>query len=211
MPVRRPPYEVFWDRFAKLYSLVQEKNNSKLYDEVGAFISKHLGKTHNVLEIACGTAQITKRCCGSVKFWEATDFSEKMIEYAGKECLAENVKFTVANAFDLPYDDNSFDIVVIANALHIIPEPQKALTEINRVMKKDGLLIAPTFVYDGADSAKRVIKITLMKSMGFKTFSKWTSVQYREFVEKNGFIVTEQKLFGDEFLPECVLVCKKGG
>ena len=78
MPVRRFPYELFWDRFAKLYSPVQEKSNVKLYDDVSVFISKHLCKNDKVLEIACGTGQITKRCCGSAGEWEATDFSEKM-------------------------------------------------------------------------------------------------------------------------------------
>lgn len=211
MPVRRFPYELFWDRFAKLYSPVQEKSNVKLYDDVSVFISKHLCKNDKVLEIACGTGQITKRCCGSAGEWEATDFSEKMIEGAGKVCRAENVRFSIADAHSLPYDDSSFDTVVIANALHIMHEPQKVMCEINRVMNNDGLLIAPTFVNDGAESTKRIVKLALMQSMGFMTFSKWTSVQYREFVEKNGFIVTEQKTFGDKFLPECVLVCKKGG
>ncbi|MCR5024844.1 MAG: class I SAM-dependent methyltransferase [Lachnospiraceae bacterium] len=42
--------------------------------------------------------------------------------------------------------DASFDAVIISNALHIIPDPEKALSEINRVPKKDGILIAPNFI-----------------------------------------------------------------
>ena len=48
----------------------------------------------------------------------------------------------------LRYADDSFDVVIIANALHIIPEPEKALAEMRRVLKKDGILIAPNFIHD---------------------------------------------------------------
>ena len=48
----------------------------------------------------------------------------------------------------LRYADDSFDVVIIANALHIIPEPERALAEMRRVLKKDGILIAPNFIHD---------------------------------------------------------------
>ena len=211
MPVRKNPYELFWDRFAKLYSPMQEQKNIGLYDGVGAFINNCLNNEMFVLELACGTGQITKRCCDQVMRWTATDFSDKMIECAKKECKTENVTFETADAHNLRYTDENFDAIVIANALHIMPEPEKALSEIGRVLKKEGILIAPTFVYDSTANVKRNIKLMLMKSMGFKTFSKWTSLQYREFVEQNGFRVTQEKLFGNDFLPECILVCKRGG
>lgn len=211
MPVRKRHYELFWDRYAKLYTSFQEQKNVKLYDVVGEYINDNLRREMSVLELACGTGQITKRCGTHTMKWVATDFSEKMVECAKTECSTKNVHFEIADAHSLKYSDESYDAVVIANALHIMPEPEKALAEIKRVLKQDGILIAPTFVYEGKDNAKRKMKLMLMKGMGFKTFSGWTSLQYKEFVEQNGFTITQQKLFGDDFLPECVLVCKKGG
>ena len=49
--------------------------------------------------------------------------------------------------FRLPYADKSFDVVIVSNALHIVPQPEKALAEIRRVLKDDGVLIAPTFTH----------------------------------------------------------------
>ena len=49
----------------------------------------------------------------------------------------------------LPYADESFDVVIVSNALHIVPQPEKALQEIKRVLKDDGVLIAPTFTHAG--------------------------------------------------------------
>jgi ubiquinone/menaquinone biosynthesis C-methylase UbiE len=49
----------------------------------------------------------------------------------------------VADATALPYADDSFDAVLIANALHVMPEPEKALREIDRALRLGGILIAP--------------------------------------------------------------------
>ena len=50
--------------------------------------------------------------------------------------------------FSLSYAGNSFDVVIVSNALHIVPQPEKALAEkSDRVLKDDGVLIAPTFTH----------------------------------------------------------------
>lgn len=86
--------------------------------------------------------------------WEATDYSENMIKEAEKrnqgEHKCEQLRFCVQDATNLTYEDEKFNVVVIANALHIMPQPEKALKEIHRVLKKDGILFAPTFVYERA-------------------------------------------------------------
>ena len=38
-------------------------------------------------------------------------------------------------------------MVIVSNALHIVPQPEKALAEIHRVLRDDGVLIAPTFTH----------------------------------------------------------------
>ena len=77
----------------------------------------------------------------------------------------QNISFSVQDATRLTYNSEEFDVVVIANALHIMPEPNKALAEIHRVLKPNGILFAPTFVYE-----KRYYKtdIFIMKLLGFK-------------------------------------------
>ena len=65
----------------------------------------------------------------------------------------------------MTYEDEKFDVVVIANALHIMPQPEKALKEIHRVLKKDGILFAPTFVYKKGYSK---FLIWLMEKPGLK-------------------------------------------
>ena len=78
----------------------------------------------------------------------ATDYSEKMLAVARRGIVPSNLIFERADVSNLQYDDESFDVVIIANALHVIPNPEKVLSEIKRVLKKDGLLIAPNFIHD---------------------------------------------------------------
>lgn len=49
--------------------------------------------------------------------------------------------FSVQDATSLPYTSGTFDAVVISNALHIMPEPEKALKEIRRVLKSGDIQI----------------------------------------------------------------------
>ena len=195
----------FWEKVARLYTPIQERKNERLYLELCNIISKSLDKNMRVLELACGTGQLSFPLCKNVASWTATDFSEKMIEEAKTRASNFPVTFTVQDATNLPYEDGSFDTVIIANALHIMPNPDKALTEIRRVLKTGGLLIAPTFVYDAKINK---VRISLMEMIGFHTFHKWKSDEYVEFVCKKGFDVIDSSIIAGEILPECILICR---
>ena len=134
-----------WNVFAPVYefSMRSQKNiYDYLYERIG-----EVAKDKVVLELATGPGMIARHIAPAAKSVVATDFAPKMIETALKAKNPENLSFEVADATSLRFEDNSFDVVVIANALHIIPNPEKALEEIRRVLKDGGLLIAPFFIY----------------------------------------------------------------
>lgn len=192
----------FWEKFAFLYTGFMKKNDSA-YTELSSRIRKHLTKTDSVLELACGTGQLTYRLTSAVKSWYATDFSPNMIEEAKKLRKDNMVKFDVVDATALQYKDQSFDAVVIANALHIMPDPEKALSEISRVLKPGGILFAPTFVYDG--NFNKVL-IWLMEKAGFHTFHKWKASELKEFVTTHGFTIVSSELVKAKPLDECIII-----
>ena len=68
-----------------------------------------------------------------------------MIAEAKRDTRSAKLHFSVQDMFCLPYAKESFDVVIVSNALHIVPQPEKAHAEIRRVLKDDGTLIAPTF------------------------------------------------------------------
>lgn len=197
----------FWQRVASLYSPFMEKGNGRLYDDICAEISSKLRKNMTVLELACGSGQLTFRLADKVERWEATDFSPNMISEAQKQFVPANLHLSVQDATDLPYADGSFDAVVIANALHIMPEPDKAMAEICRVLKNGGTLYAPTFVH--GEGAGYHIRIKLMNLIGFKTYSKWSAEEFEKYIEKHGFQVEVMTVIGSTLTPLCCLIAKK--
>lgn len=95
------------------------------------------------------------------------------------------MSFEVADATSLRFADNSFDVVVIANALHIIPNPEKALEEIRRVLKRDGLLIAPNFFF--REDGKKNLWQKILSLVGIRFAHEWTEKEYKAFLESNGW------------------------
>lgn len=198
--------KAFWNRFAFLYAPFMRKNND-MYNTTYKICKAYLNADMKVLEIACGTGQFSALIAKDVKTLAATDFSPKMVKRAGKRVKAHNINFAVQDATALSYENETFDAVFIANALHIMPDPTSALSEIHRVLKQDGILIAPTFVYDDEDKRG---KVNLAEKVGFKTFHKWKSVEYQSFVNEQGYeIINAENVVGD-FLAENVLIAKKG-
>ena len=93
---------------------------------------------------------------------------------------------------DLPYEDDSFDAVIIANALHIVPDPEKVLTEIDRVLRPGGLLIAPNFVEHKGTALSRIWS-GILQIAGVRFEHQWTAGEYLAFLAQNGWTVTFSK------------------
>jgi ubiquinone/menaquinone biosynthesis C-methylase UbiE len=196
----------FWQRMAKLYAPFM-RSAGLLYDAIRDRLSPYLTREMNVLELACGTGQLTFRLAESAGRWEATDFSERMVAEAVKHPHSQNLRFTVRDATNLPYPDHSFDAVLIANALHIMPEPDKALYEIRRVLKPGGILMAPTFIW-GTD-ARQKFSAWIMQRAGFRVFHRWSADELVRFVQQAGFTVVERVVMGGSIRPLCCIVARK--
>ena len=192
----------FWQRTAKSYGSFM-KHSWKLYDTICERIRPGLTREMNVLELACGSGQLSFRLAGRVRLWEATDFSENMIVEARKKPCSSRLHFSVQDATALLYAPDSFDAVVISNALHIMPHPELALAEIKRVLKPGGILYAPTFVHGrGAGFRLRAWLLTLT---GFKVYFKWTAEGFERFISEHNFQIRQTALLGGSLAPLCYL------
>ncbi|MBP1912948.1 class I SAM-dependent methyltransferase [Thermococcus stetteri] len=91
------------------------------------------------LEIGVGTGKTLSYYPPGVELY-AVDGSEKMLEMARKRAreLGMEVKFRVAEVESLPFPDNFFDTVVSSFVFCTVPEPERAIEEIKRVLKPGG-------------------------------------------------------------------------
>ena len=137
-------------RLHQLYSTNKEGFNN--------WIVKHysIKKESSILELGCGTGitwQEHTKLLQDCKEIYVTDLFEVMIEKA-RANIGEhsNIHYEVVNAEDLIYEDERFDIVIANMMLYHIPNLDKALSEIRRVLKKNGIFYSATYGENGVES-----------------------------------------------------------
>ncbi|MEL7432545.1 MAG: class I SAM-dependent methyltransferase [Chloroflexota bacterium] len=112
-------------------------------------ILQHVSDTANVLEVGTGRGDLWHENEARIPAgWDMTltDLSAGMLEDNRKllGSLAERMQYDVVDAMQIPYADNSFDVVFANYMLYHVPDREQTLREIRRVLKPDGVLFACT-------------------------------------------------------------------
>ena len=138
---------MFWDNVAWIYDVFANVINKKANRKLCAVVAGCITSSDEVLECACGTGLLSGAIAKRCRHLTATDFSSNMLKRAEQKYRAcGNITFEVGNILNLDYPDECFDTVVAANVIHLLSDPYKALRELNRVCKKGGLIIIPTYM-----------------------------------------------------------------
>ncbi|WP_368504510.1 demethylmenaquinone methyltransferase [Alkalihalophilus sp. As8PL] len=101
----------------------------------------------HALDVCCGTADWTialGEAVGPTGKVEGLDFSKNMLligEEKVKENKLQHVSLRHGNAMELPYEDESFDVVTIGFGLRNVPDYMQVLKEMHRVVKKGGKVV----------------------------------------------------------------------
>lgn len=101
------------------------------------------GNEH-ALEVAAGTCICGRTLAPHVKDITCLDLTEAMLEQGKKLAQQDgiqNISFITGNAVNLPFENESFDLVITRLSLHHFTEPQKPFREMQRVLKKGGKLV----------------------------------------------------------------------
>lgn len=194
----------FWDKHAAHYDRFLCRDMAA-YQQMYELICPAV-RHKTVLELATGTGLIASHIINAAEQIEATDASEEMIRLAKEANRSAKLHFSVQDMFHLPYADHSFDVAIVSNALHIVPQPEKALAEACRVLKDDGLLIAPTFTH-GDNTLWGQIQSFFMRLSGFPLRSRWTCEEYLAFLRQCGWRVRTSRVLPASFpltYAECI-------
>ena len=184
------------------------RGDSPLYDALAEAIRPRLSSKTNLLEFPCGAGLLAERLSPDVRLYEAADPSGVLIRRAEHAVQAENVRFSVQDLPALSFSDAYFDVVILRNFLRYSPHPQNALSEARRVLRDDGILIAPIFAEEtGAGHLRRVVLVSLS---GLKPAGTLKSDSIRALFSENGFAVTEMRILRrGSAHPICFVVAKK--
>ena len=102
-----------------------------------------------ILELGCGPAHMWVECADRIpNAWDITlsDFSAGMLDTAWRNLVVtgRNINFKEIDAQEIPFEDNTFDVVMANFMLYHVPDRPKAISEIKRVLKTGGTFIAGT-------------------------------------------------------------------
>ena len=174
----------FWDRWAWFYDLA-ERSNRTVNAAAAARVAELVPAGARVLDCAAGTGEFSLAAAKRAASVLCTDQSRPMLDRARKKAAKRgltNISFALRDVTALPDPDGSFDAVIAANVLHLLPEPEKAVGELWRVAAPGGRLILPTYLQGRAGTAYGTM-IKIYQGVGFHYEHAFTPETYRMLLE----------------------------
>ncbi|MBX4264173.1 class I SAM-dependent methyltransferase [Clostridium estertheticum] len=129
----------FYAEYAKKYEVIEEsvfceENTSRVHDLIKGFSEKY--GNDKLLDVGCGTGNILRFAIKYFKHVTGFDVSQEMLEISKK--YTNNL--VLGDATNLPFADNSFNVVTSYSVLHHLYDPLPVIKEMYRVCKKGGIV-----------------------------------------------------------------------
>ena len=177
---------MFWDKVSGVYDLFENIYNKSVYQSTGESVAKYIKNTDTVLECACGTGAISIFIAPVCKELLATDYSVGMLKQAKKKLKNyDNIEYKMEDITDIEAEDNTFDVVVAGNVIHLLPDPQRAMKELTRVCKDGGRLVIPTYI--NGDEGTNKLAVKFLEKLGASFKCQFDAESYEKFFEDMGY------------------------
>jgi len=195
---RQNKERTIWDKQASKYDDHVLKMYKDAYDLSIEKVHSILSPDQQVLEIGCGSGIISLGIAPYAKQVVATDISPQMISVAqnkAENLSVSNVVFRVCDGYAIPYDDKSFDVVLLFNILHVVKEPAALLHEAYRLLKPGGCLVSATDCY--AEPVPFLVRLMLsaqklLKLVGVVSFLwYYRKEDLHQLFDQNSFMIED--------------------
>lgn len=144
-----------------------------------------------LLDLGCGQGHLTNYIKEKFKDFEVhgLDYSVSAIDYASTHF--KNIDFIVANAYQPPFENEYFDIVVCNNIWEHVPDPVNLLKSISRILKSNGVLIISTPSRYRLMNLLKIFKGKKISFMSKSHVTEYTVGQVKELLQFGGFQVSK--------------------
>lgn len=177
---------MFWDKVSGVYDLFENIYNKSVYQSTGESVAKYIKNTDRVLECACGTGAISIFIAPVCKELIVSDYSVGMLKQAKKKLKNyDNIDYRRVDITDIEAEDNSFDVVVAGNVIHLLADPQRAMNELTRVCKDGGRLVIPTYI--NGDEGTNKLAVKFLEKLGASFKCQFDAESYEKFFEDMGY------------------------
>ena len=177
---KEAPAELSTDRVHDIFSSIADKyERFNALSSMGAYKAwlhkmvemSGIKETDDVLDIAGGTGDVAFAVAKRKhpRHIQCTDLVDEMLNVACMHYIEADgfgvpIDFDTVDAQDIPYDDESYDVVTMAYGLRNMPERERALSEIYRVLRPGGRLVCLDFSTPG-NRAWRTLYNVYLKHM----------------------------------------------
>jgi len=165
-----------WHKFSS-FSEHEIANAGNQYFDI---LLDKINKESIVLDVGCGSGRWSKYLAPLVKHIEAIDPSDAVI--VANELLKEedNIRVTQGSVENIPFPDESFDVVFSLGVLHHIPDTQKAIADCVRKVKKNGHFLV--YLYYSLDNRSFFYKLLFFVSDILRKFICKMSKRQKQLV-----------------------------
>lgn len=163
------PFPLGTPEYFRCYDQLREANESVEFSYDLHEYKRHKGR--HVLDVGCGNGYVLSRFAAEGAHVYGVDLTEAGVGLCRRrfELRGLHGQFTVGSAEDLPYPDDTFDVVCSMGVLHHTPDTQKAVGEVFRVLKPGGRLIV---MFYHRNSAKFRLNLYLRRLMQFRSLQR---------------------------------------
>ncbi|MEZ2128794.1 MULTISPECIES: class I SAM-dependent methyltransferase [unclassified Sinorhizobium] len=118
-----------------------------------------LADGEKILEVGCGTGSLTFALARAADLQElvAIDYSPVFVEEASRRNTDPRIRIRQADACALPFEDDTFDRAFALLVLHFVPQAAKAIAEMRRVVRPDGIVAAAVWDHIGGMPGMRMM------------------------------------------------------
>lgn len=146
-----------------------------------------LGKEAVALDVCCGSGVVGAAFRPRVKKVFGLDLTPQMVKLASERL--DEVR--QGNVYEIPFPDESFDLVCTREVLHLLPYPEKPVSEIFRVLKPGGQFIVGQILPFGEDDAAWMYRVFKKKQP--LIFNMFQEEDFRKLLTGAGFVDLEMK------------------
>ncbi|MDM5316598.1 methyltransferase domain-containing protein [Fictibacillus sp. b24] len=166
----------FFDAMARTTWL--KEIHDTLKETTGSWVEKE------VLDVGCGTGRLLLRGAEDAKKLVGVDLSSEMVKASIQQFfyheLSGKSEFVVADAEDLPFKDETFDLALSTCVMFLLPDPANGIREVNRILKQDGMIA----MLNPSEKMSQETAASYGKEQGISGFErtallKWSNVSTR--------------------------------
>lgn len=192
--------EAFWASSATGYEEKGERVLGKAINEAIRSRLTQLSDLGETLELGSGPGTFSELVAERADCLVSTDLSPEMVEKARERLVSSGITVERADCCALQFADASYDTVFMANTLHVIPEPDKAIAEACRVLRPGGRFVVVSYTLEGLSFfGKLAFLYRFMTNFGKPPLrpTRFDLEKARVMLVEGGFEVDEAEMIGE--------------